>query len=54
MNEMQFPVCAPKVKEYILKPEYWIEQVKDTEDLIALIANLMIFMKVIYLIPGKT
>ena len=36
---MQFPVCAPWITEHMLKPEYWIEQVKDTEDLIALIAR---------------
>ncbi len=34
MNEMQFPVCAPQVKEYMLKPEYWIEQTKEAEELI--------------------
>jgi len=34
MNEMQFPVCAPRVKEYMLKSEYWIEQVEDAECLI--------------------
>lgn len=39
MNEMQFPVCAPCVKEHMLKPKYWVEQVEDAEDLIALIAR---------------
>ena len=34
MNEMQFPVCAPCVKEHMLKPKYWIEQVEDAEGLI--------------------
>lgn len=34
MNEMQFPICAPRVKEHMLKPEYWIEQVEDAEGLI--------------------
>jgi len=34
MNEMQFPIYAPRVKEHMLKPEYWIEQVEDTEGLI--------------------
>jgi len=52
MNEMQFPVCAPWITEHMLKPEYWIEQVEDTEDLIALIADLMIFMKAIFLVKG--
>jgi hypothetical protein len=31
---MQPPVCAPKVKGFMLKPEYWIEKIKDTEKLI--------------------
>lgn len=31
---MQFPVCAPRVKEFMLKPEYWIEQTKEAEELI--------------------
>ena len=39
MNEMQFPVCAPRITEHMLKPEYWLEHVEDTEDLIALIAR---------------
>lgn len=34
MNEMQFPVCAPCVKEHMLKPKYWTEQVEDAEGLI--------------------
>jgi len=53
MNEMQFPVCAPRITEHMLKPEYWLEQVEDTEDLIALIANIMIFMKAISPMQGK-
>jgi len=31
---MQPPVCAPKVEEFMLKPEYWIEKIGDAEKLI--------------------
>ncbi|HER24877.1 MAG TPA: glycoside hydrolase [Candidatus Atribacteria bacterium] len=31
---MQLPVCAPKVEECMLKPEYWIEKIDDAEKLI--------------------
>ncbi|GAF90991.1 unnamed protein product, partial [marine sediment metagenome] len=31
---MQPPVCAPKVEGFMLKPEYWIEKIGDTEKLI--------------------
>jgi len=34
MKIMQLPVCAPKVEWYMLKPEYWIEQTKEAEELI--------------------
>ena len=34
MNEIQFPICASRVKEHMLKPEYWVEQVEDAEGLI--------------------
>jgi hypothetical protein len=31
---MQPPVCAPKVEWFMLKPEYWIEQTREAEELI--------------------
>lgn len=31
---MQPPVCAPKVEEFMLKPEYWIKKIGDAEKLI--------------------
>ena len=34
MNLMQPPICAPKVEWFMLKPEYWIEQTREAEELI--------------------
>ena len=34
MNLMQPPLCAPKIKWFMLKPEYWIEQTKEAEELL--------------------
>ena len=34
MNLMQPPICAPKVEGFMLKPEYWIEQTREAEELI--------------------
>jgi len=34
MNLIQPPICAPKVEWFMLKPEYWIEQAREAEELI--------------------
>ena len=34
MNLMQPPLSAPKVEWFMLKPEYWIEQTKEAEELL--------------------
>ena len=34
MNLMQPPICAPKVEGFMLKPEYWIEKIGDSEKII--------------------
>jgi len=34
MKIMQLPLCAPKVKGFMLKPEYWIEKIGDAEKII--------------------
>jgi len=34
MKTMQPPLCAPKVEGFMLRPEYWIEQTREAEELI--------------------
>ncbi|GAH46524.1 unnamed protein product, partial [marine sediment metagenome] len=42
---MQPPVCAPKVEEFMLKPEYWIKKIGDAEKLILNEKEIIAFNK---------